>query len=226
MLLISDGFHGKILTMIGIIYLVRCLITGKGYVGQTQRTLRQRWLQHLYATVHDSTFLLHRALRKYGVEAFALSVLEVCSSIIELNQAEQKYILELETYSPKGYNLTLGGAGTQGRCLSEETKAKISSSILGIHRSIETKARISAAKKGRPRCFILSSEAIERIAVSKRGIPRSTEVKERISVGLKGKHRSIESIEKTAIFHRGRKRSSKTCDKIRVGHFLRTVAWG
>lgn len=90
----------------GIIYVIINLINGKKYVGQTTRTVEERFREHAKA---DS--FIGKAIRKYGEENFKGEVLEKCYSAEELNAAEIKWIKELDCKAPNGYNLTGGGAG-------------------------------------------------------------------------------------------------------------------
>jgi group I intron endonuclease len=107
----------------GSIYQVICSITGKSYIGQTVNNLEKRKKQHFKSSKKASLYF-HRALNKYGQEAFEWIILEKCSESI-LNQQEQYWIQKLDTLVPKGYNLTLGGEGSRGRKVSSKTREKI-----------------------------------------------------------------------------------------------------
>ena len=97
------------------IYKVTCNINLKSYVGQA-RNIKARIKQHLQSSVNpaakDYEVPFHAAIRKYGVENFDVTVLEVCTCS-ELNDREQHWIKALGTYihSDKsiGYNATEGG---------------------------------------------------------------------------------------------------------------------
>lgn len=85
---------------------------GKRYVGQTVDSMEQRWTEHVYAAKHGRGCpILGAAIRKYGAETFAHEVLETVASLIDADRAEAKWITELKTRSPDGYNLALGGGG-------------------------------------------------------------------------------------------------------------------
>ena len=77
---------------------------------------------------------LKRAITKYGAENMKFEVVEECADAM-LNDREEHWIKELNTFRPHGYNLTTGGAACE---LSEETKTKISA----------TKQRNSIDKNG------------------------------------------------------------------------------
>jgi hypothetical protein len=84
----------------------------------TTKTAEERWKQHIYdALVGGRTTALHRAIRKYGEQAFKLAVLfdSECDQL--LFDKEREEIAKRGTASPKGYNLTVGGDG--GRLIGE-----------------------------------------------------------------------------------------------------------
>lgn len=90
------------------IYVITNDVNGKQYVGQTVRSIEERFKEHL----DDSRRLdypLYRAMNKYGIEHFSTKQLEECS-IEELNDREIFWIKKLNTYY-NGYNATLGGGG-------------------------------------------------------------------------------------------------------------------
>lgn len=159
--------------MIGIIYKYTGP-TGKVYIGQTIHPVNRR-AQHKRAET-DSYF--HRAIRKYGYDAFKYEIIVKISSPTkeqlhkELDKAEMFYIKVYDTFK-NGYNQSLGGDGPKGRepwnkgvpqteeqkekqrkamtgrKASEETKAKMSVARTGLKRTDETKKNISAALKGK-----------------------------------------------------------------------------
>lgn len=97
----------------GYIYLITNLINNKKYVGQTKFTVEKRWAQHQYDALNErDDFYFHRALRKYGINNFKISILKECPNE-ELNEYECYYIDEYKTYYiyNQGYNLTRGGNG-------------------------------------------------------------------------------------------------------------------
>lgn len=102
---------------VGYIYCITNDVTGKQYVGQTSSTVRKRFNDHLRCGKSDenTTSLLYRAMRKYGVEHFSVETIEVVSGSSReelksiLNDREVFHIATLNTYKPNGYNLTEGG---------------------------------------------------------------------------------------------------------------------
>ncbi len=107
--------------MIGI-YLITNKINGKGYVGLSVN-IQQRWWDHRYHSIHstkkeDVDKVLYKAIKKYGLENFELTILEECRKE-ELKQKEMFWINKLDTYR-KGYNATLGGDSPSGDPLKGE----------------------------------------------------------------------------------------------------------
>ena len=107
-----------------IVYLIRNKVNGKGYVGATQRTAEERWRAHRYES-HGRALCrhLHSAMKEFGEDAFEISVLASVETLEELYKTERKFIVELGTLAPEGYNLNLGGGGGKGMCA--ESRARI-----------------------------------------------------------------------------------------------------
>jgi group I intron endonuclease len=96
---------------VGCVYLLRCLVNGKGYVGQHSKPQATvRWNAHILMSNQGDMRPLYRAIRKYGVELFSAEVLW-CGPVSRLNKKEVYYIKDLNTFidDGHGYNLTRGG---------------------------------------------------------------------------------------------------------------------
>jgi hypothetical protein len=86
----------------GIIYLTRCLVNQKIYVG--------------IFTGKDENYLgsgqlLIRAIKKYGRENFTRTTIDKFATIAEGCEKERYWIRELNSQTPAGYNLNGGGEG-------------------------------------------------------------------------------------------------------------------
>ena len=130
----------------GCIYLARNKINGKCYVGQTVNSLEHRRQGH----VQDAAFSnlpFHRALHKYGSDAFSWKVLMHCEDQNDLNESEAVCIALLKTRVPNGYNLLAGG-GAYGHH-HDTTKAKIASTLTGHAVTQEVRNKLRAANLGR-----------------------------------------------------------------------------
>jgi group I intron endonuclease len=192
------------------IYQITNTINGKIYIGKTIKTPEERFQGHIYdanrLTPNRLTrTYLHRAIRKYGKEAFTVSELESgFDSEDALNEAEIRYISEL---NPQ-YNMTAGGEGISGYEHSEETKKKIGESNKGRHRapmSEESKKKLSEAHKGKK----FSEEHKRKISEARKGIKFSEEHKRKLSEAMKGKSQSEETKKKMSDTHKGKKLSEE-----------------
>lgn len=150
--------------MFGIIYKITNKITGMSYVGQTVRTLKERWVDHLsHARNKTTDSYIARAILKYGAESFEIDILQECESREELDFSEIFYVSLLNTKVPNGYNLADGGGGMSGWANgkgwvpTEETRKKLSeagkgnTNALGKKYSSEFRVKVSAALKRRVR---------------------------------------------------------------------------
>ena len=94
----------------GFIYMLTSP-SGKRYIGQTRRTVRQRVQQHLRDSTKSNSILLCRAIAKYGGATFKVeTLLEVANHL--LDEYEMKMIAAYNTTDKQfGYNISPGGAG-------------------------------------------------------------------------------------------------------------------
>jgi group I intron endonuclease len=106
-----------------LIYRAVNTVNGKSYIGKTEKTLKVRRDLHIAAAKQQSQFAFHRAIAKYGIDAFEWHVLETCDSFKKLNDKEKDYIKLYESFGPNGYNMTAGGEGQCGWNPSAETRA-------------------------------------------------------------------------------------------------------
>ena len=96
------------------VYLITNLVNNKKYVGITHNTIEHRFEEHIQKSrCKNGTWVLHRALRKYGVDNFKIELLEDNIDKEQIGEKETYYIYLYDTYN-NGYNITLGGAGTSG----------------------------------------------------------------------------------------------------------------
>ncbi len=100
-----------------VIYKHTCTVSSKVYIGITCASMNARWKQHLVrAFTMQSSYHFHSAIRKYGKECWDHSILHSeITSLEEANALETAYIKQYDSFH-NGYNSTLGGDGTKGRC--------------------------------------------------------------------------------------------------------------
>ena len=92
------------------IYKITNLINNKVYIGKTERSIEIRWREHRknFLKLQDD-MAIHKAMYKYGPEAFEIDKIEECDNNI-INERE-KYWIEYYNSFKKGYNSTVGGDG-------------------------------------------------------------------------------------------------------------------
>ena len=97
--------------MTGYIYCISNTINDKLYVGKTLLPIEKRFREHCYDSSRQKyeNRPLYRAMNKYGVENFKVSLLEKAPAEI-LDIKEQYWIDKLGSYK-LGYNATQGGEG-------------------------------------------------------------------------------------------------------------------
>ena len=87
------------------------MINGKMYVGQTWKTVSERFKKHQYSS--NNCVKLKKALAKYDQENFRVELLTVCSTQEVADYLECFFIEKYDTVN-NGYNINEGGK-TGGR---------------------------------------------------------------------------------------------------------------
>lgn len=103
----------------GIIYIATNTENLKSYVGQTLQAFEARQMAH--RCNHDNAHF-HKALRKYGMDAFEWRILEEDIPEARLNAREELWIAFYDTFY-NGYNSTSGGDAAK---FSDESRQKMS----------------------------------------------------------------------------------------------------
>lgn len=187
----------------GSVYLVRCEVNGKGYVGKTANGIDVRRYEHEYRAKKGSKLPFHRALCKYGFENFEWIVIFESEDESELNELEIISIKSMKTKAPNGYNLTDGGEGMVGLKRTDEHRAKLSKALKGRISankgkkfSEDHRRKLSEAHKGKPTVWKgkkHSKESRKKMSVSAKGNQNhkgkrhSTQSKQKMSKALRGK---------------------------------------
>lgn len=99
---------------------------------------------------YSARYPFGRAIQKYGWENIEHTILDHAHTKPEADAFERYYIKKFNTTDPRfGYNITLGGGGVSGikRVFSEETRAKMSARKKGRPCSEELKKKLSIANK-------------------------------------------------------------------------------
>lgn len=169
-------------------YLYRLMFgNGKSYIGITkQRDPSMRFRDHERCAGDERRkSALYHAWRKHG--APSLQVLAQVEND-DLLATEARAVSAYKTQIPSGYNTTPGGdtnpmdfASLRGK-ISRAMKGR--ATALGQKRTDETKARLSAAMKGKK----ASQETREKMSMARRGVkrrPHSQEARENMSAAAK-----------------------------------------
>jgi group I intron endonuclease len=161
----------------GIIYLITNRVNGKKYVGQSVGKLRARWKGHKRAACRvNPPCAIHKAIRKYGLDAFTVDVISEYSEDC-LDFAEIFFIKLFNTYGKHGYNMTAGGESQKGRTPWNKGK----------------KTGLPAWNAGKKGVYSHSPETRENMSRARMGIPSPMKGK---PSSMKGKAQSPEAREK------------------------------
>lgn len=109
------------------IYIFKNKINGKVYIGQSVN-IRSRVHRHLSYLNKATKFkgVIYLALKKYGLEAFDIEVLELCS-IDQLNEREEYWIKYYDSVNPDlGYNICSKSRTTLGTKRTDEQRKNFS----------------------------------------------------------------------------------------------------
>ena len=122
-----------------IVYRIKNKINSKVYIGQTSRSIEQRFIEHCNNNISQSA--IANAISKYGRENFEIEMLAKADSQETLDQLEVFYINTNSSLVPDGYNLKTGGL--EGSRYSDESREKMSLARIGTTLSEETKQKMS-----------------------------------------------------------------------------------
>lgn len=143
--------------------------SGKVYIGQTCQDPEKRWKT---GRGYSQNEYFWRAIQKYGWDNIEHEILETNLTKEDANCIEKEYIaLYQSNKSDFGYNQTEGGDGHTGFSPTDETRAKISSTLTGHTVSNETRQKISVVQKGKHKNF--SEEYLQRLRDERMGKPLS-----------------------------------------------------
>jgi len=192
-----------------IIYKILNKINGRIYIGQTKKDLSQRIATH----IKINRYYVQKALNKYGLESFEISVIDEAASQDVLDEKEKYWIKYYGCKAPCGYNCTDGGDGTHGYEPTDEVRKKNSLSHTGKKTSFKTRQKMSLAQKGKR----LSKEHKQKLSVAKTGKLFSEEHKRKLSESHKGKQPKLGThhSEATLIKMRGKVISEEHKQRLR-----------
>lgn len=164
-----------------IIYKITNQINNKVYIGQTIKTLEERWKQHLRLTRNKDHKHLYEAINKYGKDNFTIEIIDRAQDINELNEKEKYWVDYYNSLDPNiGYNNIEGGI------TNPMNYENIKKYHINKMRSIEVRNKISNTMKKLRQERGFSQETRNKISEKLKG-----------NQHFKGKKRSLEAIEKT-----------------------------
>ena len=126
----------------GYIYKIVNDINDKIYIGQTSRTIEERWKEHIKDS-KNLNYYLYASIRKHGIKHFKISKIEKYESddksklLDILNEREVFWIDYFDAYH-NGYNQTLGGQNNPPNKFTEKSVIEYSMfcEIINIYPSI------------------------------------------------------------------------------------------
>lgn len=203
--------------MPAFIYMATNRQNGKRYIGKTKNPITTRFKGHFGGAKRGATTIFAAAIRKYGEDAFDISILEEASEE-HLSAREVFYIAKLK---PE-YNMTAGGEGSS---IPKGTTIIVNNG--SIHKRIkkgdtipegfvrgmsdQVKAKASEFHKG-----LRHSEGTrEKLRSLSTGKKASAETKAKMSKSRTGKKSSTESIAKRLASRKYGPMSQETKDKLR-----------
>lgn len=144
--------------VVGHIYKMTNIITGKSYVGQTRSHRLNhnkyrpfgymgRFKDHeneCYTKKSSGSKCLNAAILEHGLNSFNCELILECP-IEEMDENEIKYISYFNTLYPNGYNLTAGGKSV--KCVITEPFVAFAERPKNTARSEETKQKMSKSLK-------------------------------------------------------------------------------
>lgn len=101
--------------------------SSKAYIGQAADMKRRHKLHY---NRRHSKYGIDAAIGKYGMEQFDIHIIEEDIPTIQMNEKERYYIALYGTLK-NGYNRSIGGDSAIGCPCEEETRKKISASLMG-----------------------------------------------------------------------------------------------
>lgn len=146
------------------VYVIRCVTTGKVYVGSTCNFERRR--REHYSRLRrgcSDTATLQNAWNKYGEDAFVFELMETLPAATdgELCAREGYWIAKFEeTVGVFNINKSPEAPPFRGKKMPEGTGAKIAAKLRGRKTSREIVEKVAASNRGRKR----SPEACRRIS--------------------------------------------------------------
>jgi group I intron endonuclease len=204
------------------VYKITNLLNNKIYVGKSK---------YNNPNYYGSGKLIKQAIKKYGLDNFKKDILQTCFSESELNEAEKKWIRDLNSRDRNiGYNIAHGGDGGKTldhpwnyklkNTIPEESISRIKTKNSEHMKELYSKGLIVNGMKGRVpwnKGLPMLDNVKEALLNANKGKKHSEEFKRNLSISMLGKNkypRSEEHRRKISESLKGRKLSSETILKM------------
>lgn len=180
---------------------------GKTVLAPSRRLDSHKWTARRYPTDPHSQRILECG------DSINIRVMEIVPPESNWCVREQFWIATIRVLFPGGTNVLAGGQGAPGWIPSAAAREKARIARVQQNKSLEHRAKISAALRGRK----ASPETCARISAAKRGQKHSPESNAKRSATQTGRKRSPEAVAKTAAGLLGKKRPPEVCANISKG---------
>ena len=161
-----------------LIYKITNMTNNKMYIGQTSKTINERFTAHIKCANRNVNRYLYDSMNHYGIEKFNIELIEEVQTKNDADDREKYWINRLTTMTPNGYNMTIGGGGGN-------TVASYSD---------EERTALYAKQAESRKWYSHNEETRKKISESKIGKELSTEHKNQISETLKKKYKTGEIV--------------------------------
>lgn len=145
------AFNQKTGLFEGFIYKIFNDVNRKIYIGQTIKTIEERWKEHKYNVRKKKslTMPIYGAMLSIGIDHFNIELVEKYEATTQqelkdlLNSAERQYIADYNCRQPNGYNKALGGV-SRGNTFPPKNVYQYSfdGNLVAVHESVSLAARI------------------------------------------------------------------------------------
>lgn len=136
------------------IYKITNTITNKLYIGQTSKSINERFEAHVKCAKRKVNRYLYDSMNHHGIENFKIELVEIVNDKKYADEREKFWIKTLNTVKPNGYNMTIGGGG--GNTLigySDERKKELylkqAKTRTGMKRSAEYCKKLGDVHRGK-----------------------------------------------------------------------------
>lgn len=145
------------------IYMIKNLVNGKVYIGQTTMRFVKRFWHHRWMLNHNKHDNIHlqSAWNKYGQDNFEFSVIYVLENDESLDSLEKDYIAKYNAID-FGYNIQAGGNVVLCNYIPEASRKKVGElnrqRLLGTKLSEKTRLKMSEQRIGSKNGFAKLTE--------------------------------------------------------------------